>query len=57
MLKSFVFQLTSFGISNRDVWGSNLPSTIVTFELSKHNYHTFIIKLNNKIGSKYKIIT
>ena len=57
MLKSFVFQLTSFGISNRDVWGSNLPSTTVTFELSKHKYLIFIIKLNNKIGNENKIIT
>ena len=57
MLKRFVFQLTSFDISNRDAWGSNLPSTIVTFELSKHKYLIFIIKLNKKIGNKNKIIT
>ena len=55
MSKSFVFQLTSFDISNKNVWGSNLPSTIVTFELSKHKYLTFIIKFNNKIGNKNKI--
>ena len=53
--KSFVAQLGSFDISNRAVWGSNLPSTIVTFELSKHKYLTFIIKFNNKMGNKNKI--
>ena len=43
-------------ISSSRVQNSILLSTTVTFELSKHKYFTFIIKLNNKIGNKKKVI-
>ena len=42
-------------ISSSRVQNLILLSTTVTFELSKHKYFTFIIKLNNKIGTKNKI--
>ena len=42
-------------ISSSRVQNSILLSTTVTFELSKHKYLTFIIKLNNKIGNENKI--
>lgn len=61
-LKSFVIQLTPFGFSNKDVQGSNFPSSyfqvLIFFFLKKHinltlkggiNFFFFFLNNNNNL--------